>query len=147
MPPLSRYNIESCKTLPAITECDIELFQTESPSIGILLVALTAREHNFQSLVALSLGSGADDLDPTDFARVGDMRAAIRLQIKPDDLHRPYFGDSFRQQIDLCPNQIWNLKGLLAGKNLHPDVALLSNLGIGALLDLRDDRRIELLHL
>src|SRR5690606_40838375 len=67
------------------------------------------------------------------------MRAAIGLQIQPDDFHSTYLQNTFRQKIDLGADQIWDLERLFPRENLDSNLTGLCHLMVDRHLDLADE--------
>src|SRR5215510_16569516 len=59
---------------------------------------------NIDALVDLPLALVVDHADVPHLARVGHMRAAIRLHIESDDLYGTHLGDALWQQVNLGAN-------------------------------------------
>jgi hypothetical protein len=59
-----------------------------------------ALELDPDALVDAALGFVAGDADRADLAGVRDVRAAIGLEVEPDDLDRPDLGDALGQEVD-----------------------------------------------
>src|SRR5665811_806732 len=100
-------------------------------------------ETDVDPLVDLALGARAGELDAADFAGIGDMCAAVRLEIEPDDLDRPDFLDCFWQEIDLRADQVRDLYRLCPRMNHHPDVTGGGDLLVCMLANLFDPYRGE----
>ena len=72
--------------------------------------------HAYSSLVDRSLGFVIGHAYAAHLAGVGDVGAAVGLQVQTDDLNRAYFRNSLRQQVDFGADQVGNLKRLLRGR-------------------------------
>src|SRR5258706_1350892 len=104
---------------------DIHLMNCPYSEPTILLFDL-----DVNTLIDSPLAFVIHHLDLPDFRGVRDVRTAIRLQVKPDDLDCADLGNSFRKKIDLCTDQVWDLKCFVARQYLDPNFALLLNLMI-----------------
>ena len=67
-----------------------------------------------KTLVDTPLALVPDNADCTHFTGVGDMRSAIRLQVKTCDVDSANFGDCGRQQVYLSAYQVGDAR-LLPG--------------------------------
>src|SRR6185369_11276785 len=74
-----------------------------------------------------------------DLAGVGDVRAAIGLEVEANDLDGPDLGDARREQVDLGPDQVRYREGLVARQDPDPDVAPGGQLRVDLRLDLADE--------
>src|SRR5260370_26516998 len=70
---------------------------------------LVVRQHDLHPLVNLALVLGLEHAHPAYFARALHVGAAIRLQVRPDDLDDAYLGTVWRQQVNLGPTQVREL--------------------------------------
>ena len=72
-----------------------------------------AIKNDINSFIDFSFALIVDHMNATYFACIVYMSAAIGLEIKSLDLNSTDFYDPFGQKIDLCTDQIRDLKGFI----------------------------------
>ena len=91
------------------------------------------------SFVYATLALVVNDTESAYFTGVGDVGAAVGLQIKADDLNGANFGDRGRHQVNLGADQIGDLLGVIARQERDANFSRLQDLGVDFLLDLVDE--------
>ena len=77
---------------------------------------------NIDALVDLPLALIVDNADVPYLARVGHMRATVRLQIETHDLYGTHLCYTLWQQVNLRANQVRNLERLGPRQDADPDL-------------------------
>src|SRR3990170_1898584 len=134
------------------------------PATAVRTTRKSSPDPSSAASAGVSLRSGVGDLDPdplvdtplrlvaghpdgADLAGVGDVGAAIGLEVETDDLDGADLTDALGQQVDLRADEVGDREGLLARQDLHPDLAVRDDLLVHPLLDLADEvarHRLEL---
>src|SRR5579863_9729174 len=108
--------------------------------------SLIVDQRNFQAFVDLAFVLCFDNANATDFFSMVDVRAAVGLQVQPDNFHNSYFFHIRRQHIDFGAYQVWYGESLLSWERIDFDWIIRFDRFVYFLLNIGHTLFIQVLH-
>ena len=99
------------------------VFYLALPGLFAMKSRLGLFNHEAKALVDAAFGLVPGDADATDVASVGNVSAAVGLDVKAIDVDYADLGDALGQEVDLRPDQVGVDESSIARREAHADVA------------------------